>query len=103
MFLREETFSRDLSKQRHRLSVPDSLYHLIALILEANVDVSNLKSITLNIAQLVRFNAVKSKRSATSSIRHSKTNEHPFPVKIGLLVHAKTRKKSIVEKLAEER
>ena len=102
MFLREETFSGDLSKQRQRLSVPDSLYHLIALILEENVDVSNLKSITLNIAQLIRFNAVKSKRSATGSIRHSKTNEPPFPVKIGLLVHAKTRKKSIVEKLAEE-
>ena len=31
-----------------------------------------------------------------------KTNEPPFPVKIGLLVHAKTRKMSIVEKLAEE-
>ena len=102
MLLREETFSRDLSKQRQRLSVPDSLYHLIALILEANVDVSNLKSTTLNIAQLVRFNAVKSKRSATGSIHHSKTNEPPSPVKIGLLVHAKTRKKSIVEKLAEE-
>ena len=45
MFLREETFSRDLSKQRQRrLSVLDSLYHLVALILEENVDVSNLKS-----------------------------------------------------------
>ena len=33
---------------------------------------------------------------------HSKSNEPPLPVKIGLLVHAKTRKESFVEKLAAE-
>ena len=35
-------------------------------------------------------------------MRHSKSNEPPLPLKIGLLVHTKTRKKSLVEKLAAE-
>ena len=55
MFIKEEKFNGDLSKKRQRLSVPDSLYHLISLILESDVDVGEVStnSIALNIVQLV--------------------------------------------------
>ena len=45
---------------------------------------------------------IKHKRQTINAIRHSKNNEPPLPVKTGLMVHAKTRKKSLGEKLAVE-
>ena len=63
---------------------------------------ANAKNVTVNIAQLIKFNTVKHKRQASSVTCHSKKNEPPLPVKIGLMVHANTRKMSLVEKLAVE-
>ena len=63
---------------------------------------TNVEGITVNISQLIRFNAVKNKRRSPTFTRHAKTNEPPLPVLIGLLVHAKTRTKSLIERLAAE-
>lgn len=52
--------------------------------------------------QLNKFNTVKHKRETSGATSHSKKNKPPLPVKIWLIVHAKTRKKSFVEKLAVE-
>ena len=47
--------------------------------------------------------AVKHTRlSNVTNFRHSSKNEPPLPVIIGLTVHAKTRKKAIIQHLAEE-
>ena len=54
------------------------------------------------LSQLLLFNAVKRHRnpqSATTSTRHDPKREPPLPVYLGLLVHAETRKKSLVDKL----
>ena len=53
----------------------------------------------------IRFNSVKQARSdihVRHSMRHSTKNEPPLPVSIGMVVYAKTRKKSLVNKLCKE-
>ena len=56
-----------------------------------------------NLAQLLQFNSVKTIQKCDGFLRHSKSNESPLSVKTRLLVHAKTRKKLLVEKLAAKR
>ena len=104
LFLNEEVFDGDISKARQMSSVPAHLLHLLGLILEGSTDQTSMndasQSIALNIAQLIRFNAVQQKRRQNSlKIRHAKTNEPPLPVLVGLLIHSKTRKKSLVERI----
>ena len=57
----------------------------------------------LSIAQLLKFNSVKHARKQTAfspSIRHSSEQETPLPVYIGLMLHAKTRKRNLADKLS---
>ena len=54
------------------------------------------------ISQLLIFNAVKCHRDPNSdatAARHDPHREPPVPVYVGLLVHAVTRKKTLVDKL----
>ena len=98
-FDKEEIFNRVLPRKKQKDSVPSPLLHLISLILNGgSILDDNSKSVGANIGQLIKFNTVKHKRQTSSAIRHSKKNKTPLPVKIGLMVHAKTRKKSLVEK-----
>ena len=85
--------------------MPNHLVHIIGLILEGTTEydkISNInESVAINIAQLIRFNAVKTKRrDRLNKVRHSVTNEPPLPVTISLMIYAKKRKKSIIENLA---
>lgn len=88
-------------------SVPYSLIKLISLIMEGGNHDSKMaestKKIATNIAQLIRFNSVKhTRKESTIQLRHSKKNEPPLPVLVGLMVHMKTRKKSLINRLASE-
>ena len=56
----------------------------------------------MNLSQLIQFNSLSKKCRSLDKVRHSKTNEPPFPVKIGLLKHSATRKKSLINKLAND-
>ena len=82
------------------------MLNLISLILDRETTIedasTNAETVATNLAQLLGFNAVKTKRICDGILRDSKSNEPPLPVKVGLLVHAKTRKKSLFEKLAAE-
>ena len=61
----------------------------------------NTHAIAVNLSQLIRFNALKTKqRLRDSHFRHSKANEPPLPIKTGLMIHLQMRKKSIVNDLA---
>ena len=105
LFLNEEVFDGDISKARQMSSVPAHLLHLLGLILEGSTDQTSMndtsQSIALYIAQLIRFNSVQQKRRQNSlKIRHARTNEPPLPVLVGLLIHSKTRKTSLVERIA---
>ena len=107
LFESEETFNGDISKERQTGSVPKELVHLIGLILEDKphheASAGNCRSLAVKLSQTIRFNAVKTKRnSAEINVRHSTQNEPPLPTKIGLMIHSKTRKKSIVNELAAD-
>ena len=107
LFCKDEVFNGDLTLERQVSSVPRELIYLVSLILEGNSQSDkvsgNTHRIALNLSQLVRFNAVRTNRNDGGCfVRHSATNEPPLPVKVGLLIHARTRKKSIVNALAAE-
>ncbi len=56
----------------------------------------------LSITQLLKFNSIKHKRKqATTSVtvRHSIDQETPVPTYIGLMLHAHTRKRDLVDRL----
>ena len=77
---------------------------LLSLILEQSQETSVSKStqdLALQLAQLLKFNAVKTKRTGTH-VRHSKSNEPPIPVSIGLSIHSQTREKRIVDDLHQK-
>ena len=106
MFKEDEIFDGNLPSRKQKSSVSVTLLRLVSLIMngensEENVSTA-VESLTLNMAQLLRFNSVKGKRRCSGSVRHSRINEPPLPVKIGLMIHAKTRKKGLVEALASE-
>ena len=66
----DEVFNGDVSRERHTASVPSSLVQLIELILEGKYVLTknpNLRRISENIAQLIRFNSVKQKRRGNVS------------------------------------
>ena len=101
----DQVFYGALSQQKQTASVPKELIHFVSQILEGksqHQQVSgNSHAIAVNLSQLIRFNAVKTKRKlGDSHFRHSKANEPPLPIKTGLMIHSQTRKKSIVNDLA---
>ena len=96
MFKEYEIFDGSLSSRKQKSSVSVTLLRLVSLIMNA------VESLTLNMAQILCFNSVKGKRRCSGSVKHSRINEPPLPVKIGLMIRAKTRKKGLVEALASE-
>ena len=88
-------------------SVPHSLYSLICMVLNGwNIDEKvpvKEQTAAMSIAQLIKFNTVKTKRrkcTQTDVVRHSKENETPFPLYLGLMLHSKTRKKGLIDNLS---
>ena len=107
LLAKDEVFDGGVSSQRQEKSVPKILVNLISMILEGVAPgheiPERLKKISTNLAQLIRFNSVKRTRNQNiTDFRHSRNNEPPFPVKNGLFVYAKTRKKALVDRLAQE-
>lgn len=85
-------------------SVPQSLVSLVEMILGgANIKTQSNNSIeaqiTLTIAQLFQFNFTVRRRDESVNIRHSVEREPPLPVYLGLLLHAETRKRTLIDKL----
>ena len=55
----------------------------------------------LTVSQLIRFNCVVRRRKDSQAIYHTKDRETPLPTYLGLLVHAETSKKGLVDKLCD--
>ena len=53
----------------------------------------------LTLAKLLKFNSVKHARKTEEGIRHVKSEETPLPVYIGIMLHVKTRKKELIDRL----
>ena len=88
------------------MSIPFSLLSLIGMII-GQVQIENTayveSKVVTTLSQLIRFNMIKNKRhksETVSNIRHSKDQETPFPLYLGLLIYSKSREKSIISKLA---
>ncbi len=54
---------------------------------------------TLSIAQLLQYNSSVRRRVGSTSIRHNKTRETPVPIYVGLTVHARSRKRDLIDTL----
>lgn len=91
-------------------SVPNVLVAMVNMVLDGpsikNQSHSSSRQAALSIAQLLKFNSVKQsrKQGATKTqeppaVRHSKSQETPLPTYVGLMLHAETRKRGLVDKL----
>ncbi|VDI03322.1 Hypothetical predicted protein [Mytilus galloprovincialis] len=94
-------FETDCQKK----SVPQSLKTLIGMILGGpNIETQSGNFIeaqcTLTIAQLLQFNfSVRRRKESSMQSSHSTDREPPLPTYLGLLIHAETRKRGLVDKL----
>ena len=107
LLVSDEIFDGDVSEKRQSRSVPNSLVKLISMILEGmepSRELSaGLQKVCVNLSQPIKFNSVKQKRQqGTQKFRHSKSNKPPLPILIGLMVHARTGKRKLVDRLAAE-
>lgn len=105
IFEEERTFC-GFDSECEKKSVPSVLLALVNMILEGpNIkDQRHVKIVpaALSIAQLLKFNSIRRNRSQDegSQVRHNTYQETPLPIYLGFLLHAKTRKKELVDKVA---
>ena len=86
--------------------MPKLLLTLVNMVLEGPSIKDQMEEATSpaarTIAQLLKFNSVKHKRAPDTAafVRHSTAQETPVPLYIGLMLHAHTRKRELVDKMA---
>ena len=105
---KKQCFNGTFDTDCQRSAVPHLLLALVNMILEGPsvMNKSEQDTIGLNVgmvlSQLLIFNAVKRHRepqSDATATRHDPNRDPPLPVYLGLLAHAETRKKLLVDKL----
>ena len=95
-------FDGTFSENCQRSFLPRTLTVFIDLILQGsniNNNHKHLEQCAMTISQLLIQNIVKRTRKEVTSAFHSTTRESPIAVYIGMLLHAKTRKKGLIDKL----
>lgn len=58
-----------------------------------------MSQVTLSVAQLLQYNLCIRRRAGSSGTRHIKARETPVPIYVGLTVHARTRKRDLIDTL----
>lgn len=105
MLAKTQQFDGSFDPKCQANSVPHSLLALVNMILDGTnitdqtVNESEGTSAALALSQLLIFNSVKHGRTGTTKIRHNVDKETPLPMYIGLVVHAHTRQRFLVDKL----
>ncbi len=106
MFEDSKLFNGSFGKNCQQESVPKILLALVTMVLEGPSIKDQIRESStqaaLSIAQLMKFNSVKHTRSQVdtiSSVKHSTAQETPMPTYSGLVLHAHTRKRELVDKL----
>ena len=104
LFSNSTSFDGDLSKEKQNESIPFCLQQFMELLIEGCSSKSfATKDIASNIGQLLKFNALKTKRRKVDApTRHSKQLETPLPVAIGLFLHNSTRQRTLVDFFAKK-
>jgi len=100
------TFTGSFHKNCQENSISHLLFSLISMMLEGPSIKDQLHECSmpaaLCVAQILKYNSVKHMRKevdATLSARNSSTQETPFPIFIGLMLYAQSRKRDLVYKL----
>ena len=101
--MKPSCFARKFDSDCQQMSAPQSLKTLVAMILGGtNIDAQKNHVIetqaTLSILQLLQYNCTSKPPKSTTLSYHSKDREPPLPLYIGLLLHAKIRKRGLVDK-----
>ena len=110
MFEDTDRFSGSFQGGCQEDSLPNVLVAMVNSVLDGpsinNQSLSSSTQAALSIAQLLKFNRVKQRRKqgATKTqeppaVRHSTSQETPLPTYAGLMLHAETRKRGLVDKL----
>ena len=89
-------FDGDLSSKKQLQVVKISLLRLASLLVNGDGPISEITTegkVSVNLAQLIRINAVKANCRPSKTIQHSVSKELSFLIKIGMTTHAKTRKR----------
>ena len=99
-------FDGTFSEKCQQDYVPSSLKTLIGMLLGcSNINDSahnrSFLQAQLSISQLVIFNSHIKRRKTSTSAYHSRHREPPLSIYIGSLLHAKTRKRGLIDKLYE--
>lgn len=90
-------------------SVPQSLRYVIGMLMSGGAMFQESASqesdeaenqAVLSISQLIRFNSIVRRRKNSSAVYHSRERETPLPTYIGLLLHAETRKRGLIDKMS---
>ena len=101
--MKEKTweFKAEFEKGCQEMSLPRSLIVLLNMIMYGKTSETSLQSkAVLSIAQLVRFNSTR-QGTTTTQAYHQRQYETPLPIYLGLSIHARTRKRSIIDKMFE--
>ena len=104
MLEKKQNFNGTFISSCQKDSVPTSLLALVTMMLEGpniqdQTDLGTIESdIALTISQLLLFNTLKH-RSVAGSACHYIEGEAPLAIYLGLLVHAQTRSKELIDKL----
>ncbi len=106
MFDDREPFSGSFKDGCQEESVPHLLLALVNMVLEGpNIKTQSQESTSqaaLTISQLLKYNSLKHRRTSSdvkTSVRHNADIETPVPTYIGLMLHAQTRKRELIDKL----
>ena len=102
MFQSSQPFNGSFSDKCQEESVPQLLLTMVSMMLEGagikNQAHQSSSSASLTIAQLIKYNSVKhERRGAGTDVRHSISQETPLPIYLGLMLHAHTRKRGLVD------
>ena len=97
----QSTFTGTFNKDCQVKSVPNSLLTLVSMIhrgpsIKAQ-GVDGFSQATLSVAQLLQYNCFVRQRHEAAGVHHNKARETPLPVYIGLNIHARTRKREVID------
>ena len=107
--LRRDIFSKEnkefdgnFTKNCLHDSLPQSLKSFVGMTLQGtDIKHKYLEQSVLTVSQLLMFNSIKRQRKSTTSQYHSQLRETPLAIYLGMALHAKTRKKGIIDRMNE--
>ena len=96
MFNLKQNFDGSFNKWSETNSVPQSLLLLLNVVL--GMSKGEVNNSAVSVSQIILFNHYKHQRKTNAgSSRHNTDKETPLPIYIGLLIHAHTRSRTLID------